>query len=252
MTYPKGRKRFVVAGDSPYLALTRDFLISEGWYLLSWDAASDADLALLGVDLDSNTSYMPLAQIEMMALGTEHTKSVVMLSSPYLTIRTPDIDEWGDTVRATWIYAKAAEEAFLNRYPAKTIRCIRPVNVIGPDLNNNFSFLFRYIKQGNDELLTSILDHKDTFIHQEDFLDAFRHLLTADEFGAIDVSGGEMTYRNFLRNAYKFVNGANAEPRLLSEKVRDYKFEADLIKLNRSGWKPKYSVRGALFDVMSK
>lgn len=247
--YPKGRKRFTVAGDSPYLAMVRDHLIAQGWYLLPWINSADADLALLGVDLNNEHTHMPLAQIEMMLMGTYEVENIVLLSSPHLTVPNPSLDRWDTEARATWLYAKCAEHAFIDAY-GNNVLSIRPVNVFGPDLDNYFSDLIKNARNGNLLVSPARLDTKDNFLYQDDFLDAFMFLLDQGISYPLDLSGGEMTYRNLLRNVWKFIHGADEEPEMQGIDNPVWAHQPKLERLSNLKWKPKYSVRSGLFEAV--
>lgn len=246
--YPKGRKRFVVAGHSPYMSLVRDYFIKNGWYLVPWDNAQDADLALLGGDLDNTVKHPPLAQIELLLMGTQDVENIVILSSPHLTVPSPDLDKWYPEARATWLYAKCMEHSFFDAY-GDDVLSIRPVNIFGPDVDNYFKVWVEQAKTGQIMMSPGNPLHKSTFTHQDDFLDSLIYLYSFGIGKVIDTGFEKMTYQNFLRNIWKFTNGTNSEPIIQSIQNPVWHHESNR-KLELLNWKPKHSVRSSLFSTI--
>lgn len=248
MTYPKDRTKFVVAGVSPHLSLVRDYFIRQGWALIPWSDAEAADIAIIGADLNLEYPHPPVAQIEMQLMNV--VDSAVVLSSPLLTVPNPQIDDWGDKARATWLYAKTAEHMFTSVRRAPSL-AVRPVNVYGPTTNNEIvSNAISEAKIGSPVLWSpGRLTLKNTFIREEDFLDALHFLIISGRYGRVDISGGEMTYQNVLRSIWKFINGSETEPRVMSSEHEYFEFLANVNELDVMGWKPKYSVRSGLFEL---
>lgn len=248
--YPKGRKRFTVAGDSPYLALVRDYFIRGGWYLLPWDKAGDADLALIGADLNNIVSHPPLAQIELLLMGTQDVDNIVILSSPHLTVRSPDLDKWRKGERATWLYAKCMEHSFFDAYGSDVLS-IRPINIFGPDVDNHFKTWLEQARAAQTMTCFGNPLHKSTFTHQDDFLECITYLQNMGVGNVVDTGFEEMTYQNFLRNIWKFTNGSDLEPTIASTQNPVWHHSSNR-RLELLNWKSKYSIRSALFETISK
>lgn len=248
MSYPKGRTKFVVAGVSPYLSMVRNHLIHSGWQLIPWSESLAADYAIIGADLNCESDHPPVAQIEMQLMNI--CGGTVILSSPLLTVPNPDLNEWSPEARATWLYAKTVEHMFDVAHNTLPTLAVRPVNVYGPSIKKDVVACAIANSVACKELYTpGRSTRKNTFIYETDFLDALDHLITAGASGNVDISWGEMTNQNVLRTIWKFINGADLEPTIISEQLPWYDFLANVDVLEELGWKPQYSVRAGLHEV---